>query len=310
MKLAVIIPCLNEERTIAEMIPRIPRPEGIRSVSICVIDDGSTDNTAVRARQAGAHVIRHHINKGVGAAFKTGIDWALEQKADIIVNMDGDGQFQPETIPDLIKPIMDHRAEFVTCTRFRNGRPKGMPLIKRVGNRIFTNLINYLTGKRFTDTQCGFRAYTRETVLRMTTFGKFTYTQEVFLDLAHKGTRMTEVALPVRGQRQHGKSKVVKGVVPYSVQAIKIIMRTFRDYRPLTFFGMPGALIMVMGLGVGLGSFAFWALYGMTSPVRTYITISVFFMLLGLLLITLAVLADMLDRIRMNQEEILYRLRK
>ena len=237
MKLAVIIPCLNEEKTIADVVSRVKKPAGIDELSILVVDDGSTDRTAKYAAKAGANVVSHHVNKGVGAAFKTGIDWALDHKADVIVNMDGDGQFDPSHIPKLLQPILERKAEFVTCTRFRRGkRYIGMPWIKQVGNGIFTSLINRLTHKEFTDTQCGFRAYAREAALRMTTYGQFTYTQEVFLDLAHKGFRMAEVYIPVRAQREHGKSKVVKGVVPYTVSALKIIMRSFRDYRPLTFF--------------------------------------------------------------------------
>src|SRR3989344_6359232 len=179
MKLVVIIPAYNEERTIGDVVKSITEVNGrISKTEILVVNDGSTDNTEKIALENGAIVVNHLSNKGVGMAFRTGIENALKRKADVIVNVDADGQFNPLDVPKLISPILDNKADFVTATRFKNGNLIGsMPFIKKIGNRMFTSLTSFLVGQRFTDTQCGFRAYSREAALRLNLYGKFTYTQ-------------------------------------------------------------------------------------------------------------------------------------
>jgi glycosyltransferase involved in cell wall biosynthesis len=313
MKLVVIIPALDEEKTIYSVIKQIPKKiPNITSIQVVVVNDGSKDNTIKEAKRAGAKVVSHKTNRGVGKAFKTGIDYALNLKADIIVNMDGDGQFDPKDISRLVHPIIQKGYDFVTCTRFKKGFMRGkMPLIKRIGNDIFTSLISILVGQKFSDTQCGFRAYSREAALRLTVNGDYTYTQEVFIDLGNKGLKMTEVPCKVFAQREHGKSRVLKkGVIHYSARSLKIIMRSFRDFRPLTFFGIPGLFITGAGLLMELYSFLFWIIHIQITPIRTYLLVGFFLTLIGLVVISLALIADMFIRVRKTQEEILYKLKQ
>ena len=196
----------------------------------------------------------------------------------------------------------------VTCTRFlkKEWVPQ-MPLIKRFGNSIFTRLINFLTKQKFTDTQCGFRAYSREAALRMNLMGKFTYTQEVFLDLADKGMRIKEIPCKVRGEREHGKSKIVKNPITYAINSLLIILKAFRDYQPLKFFGSIGVVIFLIGFVLGIFLLTHFKPY----PIE-WITpnLSLVPLIVGILLIILALIADMNDRQRKIEEEILYRLKK
>lgn len=312
MKLVIIIPALNEEATIARVISGIPeRMAGISQVQKIVIDDGSTDRTAELARQGDARVVSHPENRGVGAAFATGIEAALEAGADLIVNMDGDGQFDPAGIPELIQPILEGRADFVTCTRFlKRELVPAMPLIKRWGNRWMSIIINAATGRRFSDVSCGFRAYTRDAALRLNLFGNFTYTQETFLDLAAKGVRMAEVPLPVRGEREFGNSRVANSISNYALRAGSIILLSLRDTRPLVFFGLIGLFILALGGGGAAFLFIHYLQHHQTSPYQSLVTVSALFLIVGFLLIVLALVADMLGRIRRNQEEMLYLARK
>jgi glycosyltransferase involved in cell wall biosynthesis len=197
MKLAVIIPAYNEEKTIAQVIREIPRNiEGINEVEVLVIDDGSTDNTIKEARNAGALVASHTKNEGLGISFSTGIREALKRGADIIVNIDADNQFDSNDIPKLVKPILENRADMVTGTRFKEGKIiPNMSELKRRGNKFFVWLVNLMTGSKFTDVSCGFRAYSRNTALYLNLFGRFTYTQEVFLDLVNKNKQIEEVPI-------------------------------------------------------------------------------------------------------------------
>ena len=312
MKLAVVIPAFNEEEAIGRVIKSIPKVnKRISSTEVIVVDDGSTDRTVSIAKESGALVVSHHGNKGVGKAFQTGIETALKRRADVIVNIDADGQFNPLDIPQLISPILDNKADFVTATRFKDGKMIGkMPFVKLVGNKIFTALTSMLVGKKFTDTQCGFRAYSREAALRLNLYGTFTYTQEVFLDLANKGMRIMEVPLYVRAERANGKSRVVKSIPFYVFQALQIMIRAVRDYKPLAFFGVIGGF--VFGLGVLIEGILFvrWLITGNISPFRTAVLAAGVVIILGFLLLILALIADMLDRQRRIQEDILYYRKK
>ncbi len=312
MKLLVIIPALNEEASIQSVIGAIPKSfPGVDAIETIVIDDGSTDRTAELAEEAGAQVVRHGRNRGVGAAFSTGLHAALAAGADIVVNMDGDGQFDPGTIPELVRPVLEDRADFVTCTRFakRELVPE-MPWIKRSGNRIVAGIINLLTGHEFTDVSCGFRAYSRETALKLNLFGDFTYTQETFLDLVQKRVRIAEVPLPVRGEREFGESRVASSVTRYAARAGSIILLALRDTRPLIFFGLMGLIVIFLGLTAGGFVLGHWIATGQTTPYQSVIILSAVLLILGFLLVVLALIADMLGRIRRNQDHILYLLRK
>jgi len=108
MNLVILIPALNEAASIAGVIDSMPKKiEGVDQIEVLVVDDGSTDDTAQLAQNAGATVISHPFNQGVGMAFNTGLAAALEMGADIMVNIDADGQFSPKDIPVLIAPIIE-----------------------------------------------------------------------------------------------------------------------------------------------------------------------------------------------------------
>lgn len=311
-KLVIIIPALNEERTIAHVIKGIPREiSGIHEIEVLVIDDGSTDHTSTLARAAGAEVIRHKQNLGLGAAFKTGLHEALRRGADIIVNMDSDGQFDPADIPQLIVLVQQGMAQFVTATRF--ARPElipEMPAIKLWGNRWMTRLINFITNKNFSDVSCGFRAYSREAALRLTLFGRFTYTQESFIDLAYKDISMAEVPLKIRGQRAHGTSRIASSIWRYALKSATIIFRAARDYQPLYFFGMPGVLIFIFGILSGIFLIIHFVQTGQTYPYRSLVQVSGILIIVGFLMLFISLLADMQHRNRMLIDEVLYYTRK
>ena len=313
VRLVVVIPALNEAATIENVIRHVPRSiDGIHTIQIVVVDDGSTDATASLAKQCGATVVSHAHNRGVGAAFATGIRHALTIGADVIVNMDGDGQFSPEDIPTLIQPLQHSNVGFVTCTRFKDPEliPR-MPLVKKWGNLAMVKIISTITGiDSLTDVSCGFRAYTRDVALRLTLFGDFTYTQETFIDLASKGIAIAEVPLAIRGTREFGKSRVANSIIRYAVRALPIILRGFRDVKPLSFFGTPAALLSLLGIGQ-LGFVAVWFLQtSQTSPWTSLITSGSTMLISGLLVGTIALLADFLGRNRKLQEESLYYERK
>jgi glycosyltransferase involved in cell wall biosynthesis len=329
MKLIVTIPAQNEEKTIAQVVSGVPRNiPGITDVEVIVVNDGSTDRTGEIAQRAGALVINLVGRPGLGYVFKAGLERACRRGADIICNIDGDGQFNPGDIPKLIDPILRDEADFVTCSRFADPELwPTMPRVKFWGNRVVTNIINWVCGgTKFTDVSCGFRAFNREAAYRLTLFGRFTYTQECFIDLFSKGVRMAEVPLRVRGVREHGKSRVASSITRYARSSGPIILRAMRDIQPLKFFGGIAAMLAVPGIlaalfvtiwymiphsrTIEIGNIKRVETVHLTSPFTSLIPISGALVTLGFLMFALALLADMLGRHRRISEELLYLARR
>jgi glycosyltransferase involved in cell wall biosynthesis len=308
VKLAITIPAYNEEQIIGRVIREIPKKiQGIDEIEIIVVDDGSKDRTSEIAKEAGAsRVISHPNNRGVGRAFSTGLNAAIETGADIIVNIDADMQFDPKDIPKLLDPILKNEAEFVTASRFLDkDLEPDMPYIKKVGNSLFTWTISKITGQHFTDTQCGFRAFSRNAALKLNLFGKFTYTQEVFLDLVNKDIMIKEVPIRVTYDKNR-QSRVVKNPLLYGIKALTIIIRTVRDSKPLFFFGNFGLIFLVAGFLSGFWLILRWWITGFVSPYTSMVNLSAVLLIVGFILCVLALMADMLSRQRKIQEEILY----
>jgi glycosyltransferase involved in cell wall biosynthesis len=249
MKLIVLLPAFNEEENISKTILEIPRKiNGVDKVEVLVVDDGSSDKTVDVALNGGADkVVTHVRNMGVGAAFMTGIRNAILRDADIVVTVDADSQFDSNQIPELILPILNNQADMVTGSRFENGAPKEMPAIKSIGNKIFSRLVSWVTSQKFSDTQCGFRAYSKEALRSISVVNNFTYTQEVLIDLKFKNMRIVEIPIDVKYDEKR-KSRVVKNIVDYTWKALSIVIRTLIYHRPILAFSLFGFLIIGGGI--------------------------------------------------------------
>lgn len=311
-KLIVIIPAFNEEATVAQVIRDIPSSiEGIDEMKTVVIDDGSTDGTAKSARLAGAEVISHPKNLGLGVSFRRGITRALELKADIIVNIDADGQFNPKEIPQIIAPILEGKAEFVTGSRFLIKDPDfHLSFSKKWGNRLMSWIISRIVGKKFHDVSCGYRGYSREAALRMNLFGKFTYTQETFIDLAYKDVPIMEVPVKVRSEREFGKSKISSNLFQYGFQTIKIITMAIRDYKPMKLMGFLSAILATFGLGLAIFFIGHYIRTGLFKPHTWAAFVSGTLLLLSLFFLIIGIFMEMFSRMRINQERLLYFARR
>lgn len=310
MHLLVGIPAFNEAATIRDVIAAIPqRIDGIDEITVVVVDDGSSDDTGKLALQSGAEVVRHAQNSGVGVAFQTMVRHALSVQADILCTLDGDGQFNPADIAKLIAPILGGTALVCTASRFADAAlVPTMPWVKKWGNRRVAGLVNRLTGHRYADVSCGFRAYAREALLRLTVYHSFTYTHETFLDLAAKRIPIVEIPLTIRGTREHGKSKIASSVVRYGIQTAKIMLYTYRDQRPLRLCGWLAVPFALAGIALLVWSFLTFRATGSWLKWAGFAGGAA----LGVALVTLffGFMADIATRLRRNQEEILYWLRR
>ena len=304
--LLVAIPCLNEEQTIGSVIRAIPRSiPGVARLECLVIDDGSVDRTAQIAEESGATVIRHSRNRGLGFAFESAVKHALRNGCDIMVNIDGDGQFDPGDIPKLVAPIINREADFVAASRFLDsGHYPKMPRLKFWGNLAMSSLISFLSGQKFYDVSCGFRAYSREALITLNLQGQFTYTQETFLNLSFKKLVVKEVPVQVR-YFPGRKSRIAQSLGSYGWSALLIIVRSYRDFHPLRFFWCLALAAAFLGT-----CFAVILLYhyvktgGFTGQIWAgFVAGSLYFV--GIMFFVVGIVTDMLASIRANQERIL-----
>jgi glycosyltransferase involved in cell wall biosynthesis len=310
LRLLVAIPCLNEAATIGRVVRGVPRTmPHVGQVDVVVIDDGSHDDTAGAAQAAGATVIRHAHNRGVGLAFQTAVNHAVELRYDLMVNIDGDCQFDPQDIPKLVEPVVSGQADMATASRFADPLlTPDMPRVKLVGNHMMSSLISTLVGTRYADVSCGFRCYNRESLLRLNLHGAFTYTQETFLDFAAKRIEIQEVPIQVRYFADR-KSRVASSIVRYALNTATIILRGYRDYHPLRFFWGLSALFAIPAF---LFAALFLGHYWMTGMFSGYLFAGFtagFLSLIAMVFFVLGIVTDMLDRIRTNQERMLYLLK-
>ena len=310
MKLLVYIPALNEEENIACVIEQIPASiSGIDIVNCLVVDDGSTDRTAEVSRQSGAQVVSHGHNQGVGMAFQSAVQFAWDHEYDILVGIDADGQFDPAEIPDIIQPLLQNQADMVIGSRFTQGRPQYMPPIKYRGNKMVASLVSSISDQKFQDVSCGFRAYNREALLRLNVFEKFTYTHESILSLVYQGMRVTEMPISIRYYPER-KSRVAGSISNYASKTSRIILRVLLDYRPLRVFGTLGSIFFVIGIAFEVFLFIFYLINHSFTPYKSAGFIGLGFIIFGMLIFIIALVAEMLNRLRLNQDRLMIELKR
>jgi hypothetical protein len=209
-----------------------------------------------------------------------------------------------------VAPIVSGDADFTTASRFLDpALAPDMPWPKRWGNRMMSRLVSRLAGQTFHDVSCGMRCYSRRAMLQLHPLARFTYTQEVFLNLAFKQLRIVEVPTPVRGEREFGESRVARSLWHYGWRTAQIVFRCYRDYHPLRFFG--GIALALLVPAAGLGVFLLWHYLqtGGFSPHKWAAFSVVGLVGLAVLMAHIGVIGDMLNRHRIYLEELLYRQR-
>jgi glycosyltransferase involved in cell wall biosynthesis len=316
MKLVIVSICKDEAKTIGEVLDQIPKSiKGIDKIEKLVLDDGSTDETAKVARAHGAEVISDGVQKRLAIRFRQATELVLARGADIMVNIDGDLQFNPKDIPKLIQPILEGSTDFVAANRFvdhetgKIRRPAGMPIGKYFGNKLGARIVGSLSGQRFSDVTCGFRAYNRDALFALNLHSSYTYTQESFQVLAMKRLRIA--SMPVHITYYEGRqSRVVRSFWAFLFGSALSIVKAYRDYAPMQFFGRLGALLFIPGVVLVLFAVVHWVITGSISPFKAFGLIGLYLLTLGFFIWVLGLVADMLDRMLGNQEKIIEQLKR
>lgn len=247
MKLVIQIPCYNEEKTLPLVLSTIPKEiPGIDTIEILVIDDGCKDKTVEIAKELGVkHFVHHTRNQGLGAGFRDGVMRALELGADIVVNTDGDNQYPQQSIPELVKPILEKKADIVVADR-QIAKIAHFSGFKKVLQRFGSRVVNIAAGTDIPDAASGFRAYSRDSLIKLNTITRFSYCMETIIQAGNK--RMAITSVPIVTNPKTRESRLFKSTPEHVLKSGAAIFRAYVMYRPYMLFLNLGGLLVVLGL--------------------------------------------------------------
>ena len=306
-KLIIQIPCLNEARTLPATLRDLPRSvPGIERVELLVIDDGSTDDTAEVARQAGVHhVIRFPRNRGLAAAFVAGIDACLKRGADFIVNTDADNQYAGADIPKLLAPLLTGDADVAIGDR-QIAWLRHLPRARRLLHRLSSWVVRQVSNTQVPDTTSGFRAYTREAALRMTVVSEFTYTLESLIQAGKR--RMAIAHVPIATNPVSRESRLFSSAASYVKKSAATIIRVYAMYEPLKVFTYIGLVVFGVGVAISL-RFVYYYVNGLGQGHLQSLILSAVLMIVGFQVLLIGLVADVISGNRKLIEDLLYRVR-
>ncbi len=294
--IVVCIPARNEEKTIASVLIKA-KPHADK---IIVCDDGSSDMTPKIAQALGAEVITTKSSPGYGSALESLFSRALQLAPDVMVTLDADGQHDPDEIPTLVKPIVENKCDIVVGSRFKKGRSKSAtPAYRRAGILTITKLTETASGLKLTDAQSGFRAYGR-TALRTIAPVELGMgaSVELLMRAGETKLRVTEVPASIK----HGNLDTsTHNPVYHGMDVVSSIFKFVAMRHPLIFFGIPGAITIVFGLGFGYFTIQDYALQA--KPITNIALLSMAIVSSGLLLVFMGLilftLSSLIKEIRM-----------
>ncbi len=246
MKLIIQIPCYNEEVALPVTLSQLPQKiEGIDEIEVLISDDGSSDRTVEIAKEYGVkHIVTTTHHRGLARTFVAGLQKAILEGADIIVNTDADNQYCADDIEKLIKPILEKKADIVIGARPIKDMKQFSPL-KKFLQFLGSKVVRLLSSTATDDVPSGFRAFSRDAALSINVFDNYTYTIETVIQSKTKGLHI--VSVPVRVNSCYRKSRLVKNIFSYIQKNSFTILRMFIIYRPFRFFAMIGGFILLCG---------------------------------------------------------------
>ena len=219
-----VVPARNEEAAVGRVVAELRAFDP--DLDVVVIDDGSEDETAERALAAGAAVVRLPFNLGIGGAVQTGFKYALERGYESVIRLDGDGQHDPQQIPNLLAPLDRDEADVVVGSRFAAGAGEyRAPFARRAGIRWFAHLVSLLTRQKLTDTTSGFQAVNARAIRLFAADYPHDYPEvEAAVMVVRHRLRILEVPATMRG-RETGRSSIT--LLRSLYYAIKVTLALF-----------------------------------------------------------------------------------
>lgn len=310
MKLIIQIPCYNEAETLPITLAELPRSiEGIDVIEILIIDDGSHDQTSQIAHEHGVHhIVRHKVNRGLAAAFQTGINACLQLGADIIVNTDADNQYPGRFIPQLVAPILNQQADMVIGDR-QTHKIAHFSRTKKFLQRMGSLVVRYVSQTDVPDAPSGFRAISREAALRFNIFTRYTYTLETIIQAGNRNLAITHV--PIETNPKLRESRLIRSIPSYILRSAMTIIRLFILYKPLRTFIYLSIPFFIVGGGLWMRFFVI-LLMG-ESERGAYvqsIIVGAACLIIGFIITLFGILGDLIAINRRLHEETLYHIKK
>ncbi len=307
MKLVINIPCYNEEKTLLSVLVEIPKKiPGIKTIEVQIVDDGSTDRTAAIASEFGCKVIRHKRNLGLGRAFKSGMDEALLSDTDIFVNTDADNQYPSVYIAELIRPILEGRADIVIGNRVP-WKVEYFSQLKKSFQWFGNLVVRTLIGTDIPDTVSGFRAYSRESLLRLNVTTKFSYVLDTIVQAVRMDLAVSSI--PIQTNPPTRKSRLFKNMFHHMWKSGTSLIRLLVIHRPFHFFSLLAVLSFIPAAFIAIRFLIFFYLGVGAGHIQSLLFAVVLILFSGLFLIS-GVLAFLTGMNRKLLEETLYYLRK
>jgi glycosyltransferase involved in cell wall biosynthesis len=246
-KLVIMIPCLNEEATLPLVVATIPKKiEGIDSIDVLIIDDGSTDKTVLVAKQLGIkHFVHHSKTRGLAFSLRDGIRGAMELGADILVLTDGDNQYPQERIPDLIRPVLEREADIVIADRQVQTIDHFSPT-KKFLQKFGTKVSNTAAGTNIPDATSGFRAYSKEAAIKLNLVGKFNFAMESTMQASHKNLSIATIKITTNPKTR--ESRLFNSIWEHVRKSAVALMNAYVMYRPFMVFLTIGFILFIGGM--------------------------------------------------------------
>lgn len=302
MKLIIQIPCKNEEETLPTVIRELPRHiEGIDVIEYQVIDDGSSDRTSQVAKDLWVHhIVSFKRNRWLGFAFKAGLENALKNGADILVNTDADNQYPGRYVSDLVRPILDWRADIVIGNR-EPTKVGHFRWYKKILQGMGNNVLSFITGEKLPDSVSGFRAYSREALFEINVTSKFSYVIDTIIQSYKKWLQVAWV--PIHTNPPTRPSRLFKNIFQHIKKSTFDILRVYTMYEPLKVFllmSVPFLLVWILGIVRFIYYYFFTSLgQGMIQS----LVISGALITIGVSLFSLGIIADLIAKNRFLSEE-------
>jgi len=307
VKLIIQIPCLNEEHTLPKTLEDLPKKiEGIDSIEILIIDDGSTDKTVEVAKKWGVHhVLQFTNNKGLAKAFISGINQSLKLGADIIVNTDADNQYFGGDIVKLIQPILTKASDIVVGDRqvetIRHFSPVKI-FLQKFGSWV----VRQLSGTEVPDATSGFRAYSRDAALQLNVVSDFTYTVETIISAGKKNLAIAHV--PVKTNTKLRESRLFPSIRVYIQRSLVTMLKVYSMYRPLRLFTIAGGSTFLLGFAIGC-RYLFFFFMGQTEGHIQSLILSAILLIVGFQIIMMGIAAELISVNRQLLEDIQIRIK-
>ena len=312
LKLVIMIPCLNEEKTLPLTLSTIPKTiPGISKIEILVIDDGCTDKTVAVAKKNGVkHFVHHAKTRGLALSLRDAIRRSLELGADIMVLTDGDNQYPQQKIPKLIKPILDKKADIVIADR-QTHKIKHFTKTKIFLQKFGTKVLNIVAGTNIPDATSGFRAYSKEAAIKLNLVGRFNFAMEATVQASYK--RLAIATIKINTNPKTRESRLFKSSFEHVRKSMIALFNAFTMYKAHAVFISLGFIFLLSGLA----PFIHYGYLVITHSKNTYGSHHIQSLITGTVLLnaaficfTLSMIANLIRINRSMQEDILEEIRR